>query len=308
MADEAAAPTGPQTRAFSGVVDDVSKGARTVTAKINTSIVDRYRTVILPSGGTFANFTRAPAVLWEHGADPTRGRQPIGHCSSIKYRRVEDDILAVTQFKTDEYSSRIFDDYVSGTLTSFSVDFLPDFAACGRPSPEELRARPDWATAECVFRKWDLGGYSAVSYAGNPEALAVAVERGLWVPDEVRRSLPAPKRDMAEGSGSTGGYATETKAGRHVCERDGKWCVCDGDTVVSRHDTEAEANAALDPPAEPPADRTAPPPPADSQHLNIRTYTVDELIGLTSRSVVDHLLALTVQSVRDADDLARGRV
>ena len=74
---------------------------------------------------------------------------------------------------------------------------------------------------------------------------------------------------MAEGSGAGGGYATETKTGRHVCERDGHWCVCDGDQVVSRHDTQAEAEHALANPepadtgAEPnqqPADRTAPPP------------------------------------------------
>lgn len=298
-------PAAPQTRAFRGVVDDVSKPARTVTARINTSVVDRYRTVIVPAGGDFRAFMRNPAVLWQHGQDPTRGAQPIGSCSSIRFRTADDDIVAVTRFKTDPYSDQIFENYVDGTIASFSVDFIPDMSVSGRPTPEELRSRPDWAAAECVFRRWELIGYSAVAYPGNPEALALCVERGLWIPAEAR--------DMAEGSGSGGGYATETKTGRCVVERDGQWCVCDGDQVVSRHDTEAEAEWAMAHPepaeaagADPkPADRTAPLPALPA---GIRTYTVDDLVGLTCRSAVDHLLALTVQSVRDADDLARGRV
>ena len=271
------------------MVDDVSKPARTVTARINTSVVDRYRTVIVPGGGDFRAFMATPAVLWQHGQDPTRGSQPIGSCSSVRYRRAEDDLIAVTRFKTDEYSDRIFSNYVDGTLTSFSVDFLPDLSAAGRPTPDELRARPDWAGAECVFRKWELTGYSAVAYPGNPEALALVIERGLWVPPEAR--------DMAEGSGAGGGYATEVaeddgddRSKCRVSERDGKWCVMRGDEVVSAHDTEAEAMAACgrsNTPADEtdaqPDDRTTPPPPP--LPAGVRTYTSMNWSALTRRSV-----------------------
>ena len=214
MADEAPTPppSGPQTRAFAATIDDVSTTRRSVTAKINTAVVDRHRTVILPAGGDFRRFIQTPAVLWEHGQDPTRGRQAIGHCTSIKYRKAENDILAVTQFKSDEYSNRIFDDYAEGTLTSFSIDFLPDPQRSGAPTPDEVRANPDWAAAYCVYRTWELTGYSAVSYPGNPEALALAVERGLWVPDAVRRSLPAPKRQARHGR-------RRRRIGR-LCDRD----------------------------------------------------------------------------------------
>jgi hypothetical protein len=92
----------PITRTIRATIDDASKSKRTVTAKINTSTVDRYRTVIVPGGGDFANFLRTPAVLWEHGQDPTRGRQAIGSCTSIRYRRAEDDVVAVTRFKSDD--------------------------------------------------------------------------------------------------------------------------------------------------------------------------------------------------------------
>lgn len=295
-------------------VDDASKAGRTVTAKINTSCVDRYRTVILPAGGDFRNFMGTPAVLWEHGQDPTRGRQAIGACSSIRFRKAEDDIIAVTRFKSDDYSDRIFNDYIEGTLTAFSIDFMPDMTKSSRPTPEELRARPDWDGAECIFRSWEMTGFSGVSYPGNPEALAIAVQRGLWVPDEVRKSLQPPHRDMVEGGGAAGGYATETKSGRHVCEREGLWCVMEGEECISRHETEAEANAACnraepdeaeDTGAEVDEDvvRTTPPLPA-----GVRVYTVEELIGITAATLVPHILALTEQSIRDAHDLARGRV
>lgn len=307
MADEATSPpSGPQTRALPVAVDDVSKSGRTVTAKINTAVVDRYRTVILPSGGDFTNFIRCPAVLWQHGLDPTRGSQAVGSCSSVRYRKGEDDIVAVTRFKTDEYSDRIFQNYVDGTLTAFSVDFIPDMSGSSRATPDELRGRPDWAGAECIYRKWELTGYSAVAYPGNPEALALCVERGLWIPPEAR--------DMAEGSGAGGGYATEPKPGRCVAERDGMWCVCDGDTVVSRHETQAVAEHAMANPEraavtgdEPGPDviRTTPPPPIPE---GIRTYTEAEIAGLIGRRVFDPMFAILDRRLKDADDLARGRV
>lgn len=180
------------TRSFEVGLDDISPKRRTVTARINTGCVDRYKTVICPSGGDWSNFMRSgPAVLWEHGNDPTRGRAPVAHCSSIKYRKVDDDLLAVMQFKSDPFSSEILDHYASGTLRSFSVEFLPDGDRSGRPTSEEVRKNPEWGQAHTVYRTWEMTGVSAVSYPGNPEALALAVERGLWVPDETRRALMA---------------------------------------------------------------------------------------------------------------------
>jgi hypothetical protein len=191
MATRTAAPQLPPiSRAYRAVIDDVSRPRRTVTARVNTSCVDRYRTVILPAGGDFARFYRTPAVLWEHGHDPTRGRLPVGTCRTLAYRKKEDDILSSTEFKTDDYSDQIFQGYVDGTLSAFSIDFQPDMSSSSRPTPQELKARPDWAGAECIYRRWEMTGLSCVAYPGNPEALATAVERGLWVPEEVKRSLP----------------------------------------------------------------------------------------------------------------------
>lgn len=178
------------TRAFEAKIDDVSTSRRTVTAKINTNCVDRYNTVIVPRGGNWSNFMRSgPAVLWEHGNDPNRGRLPVAHCNSLKYRKIDDDILGVMQFKGDDFSSQVMEMYADGTLRSFSVEFLPDAAKSGRPTQEEVRANPSWGVAHTIYRSWELTGFSAVSYPGNPEALALAVERGFWVPEETRKAI-----------------------------------------------------------------------------------------------------------------------
>lgn len=233
------------TRSFEAKIDDVSTHRRTVTAKINTNCVDRYNTVIVPKGGDWSNFMRSgPAVLWEHGNDPNRGRLPVAHCNSLKYRKMDDDILGVVQFKGDDFSSQVMEMYADGTLRSFSVEFLPDAAKSGRPTQEEVRANPSWGGAHTIYRSWELTGFSAVSYPGNPEALALAVERGLWVPEETRQAIVEKKqaeptedtpqavldlstvremiraefqpfaelfRAMGEGNGSQGGYTTKTK-------------------------------------------------------------------------------------------------
>lgn len=242
--------TACQTRSYEAKVDDVSRPRRTVTAKINTSVVDRYETVICPAGGDFRSFRNAPAVLWEHGQDPTRGRVPVAHCSSIKYRSGEDDILAVSQFKSDPYSQEIFNDYADGTLTAWSLDFLPDQGAASRPTSEELRSRPDWSAAKTVYRKWELTGYSAVSYPGNPEALSVAIARGLWVPDDVRA--------MVESSGKSGGSTVDIdedgkgkpdsdsdeddRVKRYIKHEDGKYNVySEAGKLLGSHASKADA-------------------------------------------------------------------
>ncbi len=258
------------SRAYEARIDDVSATRRTVTAKINTGVVDRYRSVVLPSGGDFSNFIRTPAVLWEHGQDPTRGRQPIGHCTSIKFRRADDDILAVTRFKDDEYSQRILEDFGNGALTSFSIDFLPSGDHSSPPSKEELRSNPKWEGAEVIYRKWEMTGYSAVSYPGNPEALAIAVERGLWVPDDVRSML---------GAGQT------------------------------RAETDGEGDPETSPPTDPETEPIPEPEPDPVLEIpHVRAYTLEELTAICLRTLLLPMLAVYEEQRRNADDLARGRV
>lgn len=217
--------TAKLTRAFEAKIDDVSAPRRTVTAKINTNCVDRYSTVIVPRGGDWSNFMRAgPAVLWEHGNDPNRGRLPVAHCDSIRYRKADDDLLSVMRFKGDEFSSQVMEMYADGTLKSFSVEFLP--TKSGKPTQEEVRANPTWSQAHTIYRAWELTGFSAVSYPGNPEALAVAVARGLWVPAETRALLDIREGTIVRQDRAGASVPIEEIRYPYLLGEENRWAVC----------------------------------------------------------------------------------
>jgi hypothetical protein len=179
-------------RSYEALIDDVQPGERTVVARINTRAVDRYKSVIEPTGVKLDAYRKNPIVLWEHGDDPVRGRVPIGKNLWIKARRQEGDILAKTKFADDEFSRGLFQLYQDGTLRGFSLNGGSEATAVkSAPTAAEIRARPELADCARIYRSCDMCEYSAVAVPGNPEALALAVSRGLWVPDVVRSALPA---------------------------------------------------------------------------------------------------------------------
>lgn len=144
-----------------------------VTARINTGDVDRYNTVIMPEGCRWDNYMRSgPAVLWEHGQD-VRGRLPVAKVLTMG--RDPSGLVAEMKFASDEFSRTLLDNYVDGTLRSFSVEMLPDKESSGPPTREELKANPRWRGAHTIYRSWELSGLSAVNYPGNATANVLSV-------------------------------------------------------------------------------------------------------------------------------------
>ncbi len=185
-------------------IDDVMPGERSVVARINSAAVDRFGTVVDPLGADLRSFNANPVVLWQHGFDPNRGTVPIGR-GWAKVRRSEKDMLGKTFFGKDDFSQMLFEMYQDGTLKGFSIRGNPDPTKCGRPTPAEVRSRPELADCECIYRAWELVEYSAVAIPGNTDALALAVSRGFWVPDELRAQLAAsPTARPDDGSEELG--------------------------------------------------------------------------------------------------------
>lgn len=187
----------PNLRGFRAEIDDVDEGDRTVTAIINTNGVDRYRTVIDPRGGSFENFRKNPVVLFNHDA----GCAPIGRNLWIKKRSAKGDIIAKTRFGTDDFSDEIFQKYRDEEMRAWSIRFEPDWKHAGPPTDEEIKARRDLKECYCVYRKWELLEYSAVTIGGNADTLTIPNERGLQLPESLldhyrevtaRQAPPAP--------------------------------------------------------------------------------------------------------------------
>lgn len=187
----------PIIRAFDAKLEVIA-GERAVVAKINTDAIDRYKTVIDPAGMTFANYLGSPVVLCNHGL--ANDGKPIGHCLWVRYIKTERAIVAKTQFFEDEYSDGLWRMAKAEVMNAYSVRIVPNMAACSSPTADEIKKRPELADCYMMFRSSDLAEYSVVNCPGNPEALALAVSRGLHLPARLMadlamtaRSVPVPE-------------------------------------------------------------------------------------------------------------------
>ena len=187
----------PNIRAYDAKLD-VIDGERCVVATINTSAVDRYQTVIVPSGGDYTAYRKNPVVLAYHDQKIVIGK-------NLWIKASKDRILAKTQFLPEgiePLADKIFKLYQGEFLKAWSIGFDP--IEYGRPTPDELRKNKDWADAQTIFRTWELREYSAVTVPGNADALSEACSRGLDLPGWDRAKLfpgnipaeptPAPAR------------------------------------------------------------------------------------------------------------------
>lgn len=230
----------PITRAYAAKID-VSDGERAVVARINTDTVDRYRTVIDPAGIDLTAYRTNPVVLWEHGQD-VRGRVPVARSAWVKLDKADRSIVAKSIFADDEFSDGIFRLYQADVLRGFSINGLPK--EYSSPTPDEVKKRPELADASTIYRATELTEYSAVSVPGNAEALTLAVSRGLWLPESLKRSAgevmdendaTPPKEEAKKRSNGKPYVVHETDIG--------KWCVYGpGDEKLAEFDTESEAD------------------------------------------------------------------
>src|SRR6476619_4826144 len=141
----------------------IDEAARTVTAVISSAAPDRAGDVVVPAGLANAEeFLLNPVVLWAH----QRTMPPIGTCLAldVQPRRV----VAVTKFAAGvPLAEDVFRLYEQGVLRGWSVGMLPR-RVTPRPGRRGLR-----------IEAWDLIEYSAVPIPENPQALTLAVEKGL---------------------------------------------------------------------------------------------------------------------------------
>lgn len=139
-----------------------------VRSVITTNHPDRAGDIIIPGGLlNTGEYLRNPVVLWAH----QRGWPPIGACQSLDVRA--DCVIAETKFsESSTFARDVFRLYAEGILRAWSVGFLPVET---RPIPP-TREYPE---GSLCFTKWELLEYSAVPIPENPEALTLAIHKGL---------------------------------------------------------------------------------------------------------------------------------
>lgn len=158
----------PRTHAVPGQTLTVDPARMLVRAVISTAAPDRAGDVLMPNGLRNADeFLRNPVVLWAH----QRTLPPIGTCERLTIE--PDRVIAETKFSpSSAFAQDVFNLYAEGVLRGWSVGFMPTKAV---PMPVTRGRRPGGV----CYPEWDLLEYSAVPVPENPQALTLAVRKGL---------------------------------------------------------------------------------------------------------------------------------
>jgi len=176
-------------RVFTGEIKGIDDVEKTLTAYISTNARDRMDEVLEPEGMDKRNFDKNPVVMWAH--DYTQ--PPIG--KALWTKRDGEGVLSKVKFANTEFAQEIFQLYKEGFLKAFSVGFVP----------KEHEDGDGKKTARRTYKKWELLEYSAVPVPANPEALSLAIQKGILKNDELKKSFESspdeeekPKEEVVE--------------------------------------------------------------------------------------------------------------
>ena len=135
----------------------------TLEAAISSNAVDRMGEVLDPSGVDLRNYRKNPVVLWAHDYE----KPPIAKALWVK--RDGDRILSKLKFAPTEFAQEVKALYEQGFMNTFSVGFMPKEWVDGDGDKNPRR----------TYKSWELLEYSAVPVPANPEALALAMQKGI---------------------------------------------------------------------------------------------------------------------------------
>lgn len=166
-------------KVFNIEIKGIDENEKTLTATISTNAIDRMGEVLLPEGADLKEFKKNPVVLWAHQYDAP----PIGQALWVK--KSIDGIISKVKFASTTFAQEIFQLYKEGVMRAFSVGFLPDMNAI----EEGDKCNDGGKKPRRTYKKWELLEYSAVPVPANPEALALAMQKGLLKNEDVKTWL-----------------------------------------------------------------------------------------------------------------------
>lgn len=214
------------------------EGEKAAISYINTAAVDRDAEVTLPEGGIMDAYMDNPVVMFLHDYK----NLPIGKCDSLKLDAkgwVAKTVYANTAKATEVYEYRR-----GGFPLAESIGFIPiESLTPNDEGFDELAKdlvkrgafkRGDIEKIKRIHSKWVMLEYSDVPIPSNPEALQIAIAKGLVLP-EVKELVTKPEETdeyirIPVDSGNHGGHRIRTI---DISEKEGiKALYCGTDKVV----------------------------------------------------------------------------
>jgi len=165
-------------KVFSTQIKALDEKEQTLTALISTNAVDRMDEVLDPKGVELKHFKNNPVVLWAHDYE----KQPIG--KALWTKRSGEGIMSKIKFAPTALGKETFELYKEGFLNAFSVGFIPK-----AHEDKEIEGQ-SWPRR--TFTKWELLEFSAVPVPANPEALALAMQKGMIKSPELIKAMEKP--------------------------------------------------------------------------------------------------------------------
>jgi HK97 family phage prohead protease len=147
---------------------------RTLEFVGSTADVDRYGDVIEVEGWDLKNYKKNPVFLWTHDYK----QPPVG--KAVKVGKTEKGLLFQVKFPTAEeytFADTIYKLYLGGYLRATSVGF--------RDLEREPITDKEGRQTGFRYKKQELYELSAVPVPANPNALIMAVQKGVVSSQEV---------------------------------------------------------------------------------------------------------------------------
>lgn len=163
-------------KVFNSEIKGIDEKTHTLTAFVSTGARDRMDEVLSPNGADLKSFKKNPVVLWAHNYS----QPPIGKALWIK--REGEGIVSKVQFANTEFAQEVFNLYKDGFMKAFSVGFIPKEHEDGDGKKSPRR----------TYNKWEMLEYSAVPVPANPEALALAISKGVLKDEKLKSMMEAP--------------------------------------------------------------------------------------------------------------------
>lgn len=171
------------------------------TARITTDSLDRDGEVMIPQGMDATEFEKTGTIFWNHNYDI-----PVAKAAG-KFTRLDGEVLSTAEFakRPGDYQGEFFPDFAramvsQGIVGGVSIGFIPVHS---RDASNEDRKRFGDGTRR-VHTRWKLLEWSIAPVQSNPDAVVVAVGKGLLSVVQAKQFLgvevkpPAPAEPKPE--------------------------------------------------------------------------------------------------------------
>ena len=176
---------------------DIEEGERAVITYITTAGKDRDREVVLPKGGIFDDFLKNPVVMFCHDYREL----PIGKAGWLK--KDKKGIISKTLYANTTKANEVFEYRKAGFPLAESIGFMPLESVTPDDKQfteliaeligEDIIKRADSKDIQRIYTKWALLEYSDVPVPSNPEALQIAIAKGLIPQTNIVETITKPE-------------------------------------------------------------------------------------------------------------------